>query len=153
VVAVLLTLAVPAVPGVAYVTAGSTAAAPPGCVLTRSGTVPARGYLRDPAGLQAGAFWWQASGDPGRRCAGMVQMWLRYPRRENARWLAGIYRGPVLVGVIADQASVMDAGWHVQQFAFRAAGGTAGTICLAARFGHGQTVRTCADPTAAGGSS
>ena len=101
----------------------------------------------DPAGLEAGNFWWQAGYDGTRICSGVVQMWLRYPRREDAEWLAGIYRGPLLVSVIADKDYVMDAGWHWRQFTIPA--GAAGAVCVAVRLGHGQAARlsrSCADP-------
>jgi hypothetical protein len=142
-----LALAVPLVPSVAYVTAGDPVKGEAGCGGVRSGVIPARGYLADPAGLEAGNFWWQAGYDGARICSGVVQMWLRYPHRENAEWLAGIYRGPVLVSVIADKDYVMDAGWHWRQFTIPA--GAAGTVCVAVRLGHGQAAqlsRSCADP-------
>jgi hypothetical protein len=120
-----------------------------GCAVIRSGFIPARGYLADPAGLEAGNFWWQASDDGSRICSGVVQMWLLYPRRENAEWLAGIYRGPALVTVIADRDYVMSAGWHSRQFAIRPGAGAAGSICVAVRLGRGHTARlarSCTDP-------
>ena len=150
---VLLALAVPAVPAAAYLTAGHPAAQA-GCALTRSGTIPARGPLSDPAGLEAGTFWWQASPHSGSVCTGMVQMWLEYPGAGTAEWQAGIYRGPALVTVIADRVYAMGAGWHAEQFTIPAGASAAGSICLTARFGPGAgAVRTCADPQTAGGSS
>ena len=55
----LLALAVPLVPSVAYVTAAGPVTGEAGCGGARSGVIPARGYLADPAGLEAGNFWWQ----------------------------------------------------------------------------------------------
>jgi len=146
--AMLLVLAMPLIPSVAYVTAGDPAKVAAGCAGVRSGVIPARGYLADPAGLEAGNFWWQAGYDGTRICAGVVQMWLRYPGRENAEWLAGLYRGPLLVSVIADKDYVMNAGWHSRQFTIPA-GASAGSICVGVRLGRGQAAtisRTCADP-------
>lgn len=145
--AVLLALGVPLVPTVAYVSAAGSVKTGPECSAIRSGVIPARGDLADPAGLEAGSFWWQASDRGGRICSGMVQVWLHYPRRENAEWLTGIYRGPDLVAVIADRYYVMDAGWHSRQFAIRPGVSAAGLICVAVRLGRGHTVaRSCTDP-------
>lgn len=144
----LLALAVPLVPGVAYVTASDPAPGAAGCAGARSGIIAARSYLADPAGLEAGKFWWRASDNGGRICSGMVQMWLRYPRRENAEWLAGLYRGSSLVTVIAGSSYVTGAGWHSRQFTIPAGARAAGSICLTARLGHdhpGPLVRSCAD--------
>jgi hypothetical protein len=144
----LLALAVPLVPAAAFVTAGYPAQAGAPCVAVVSGTVPARGYLQDPAGLESGNFWWRASDDGSRICGGIVQMWTDYPRRENAELLAGIYRGPVLVAVIADRDYVMGAGWHSRQFTIGPSTGGR-SICVGVRFGQGATgplVRSCAQP-------
>lgn len=116
-----MALAVPLIPGLAYVTASDPVAAVHACAGTCAGVIPARGYLRDPGGREGGTFWWQARHGGSRICAGMVQMWLHYPHRENAEWRWGIYRRRVLVAVIADRDYVMSAGSHLRQFTICAA--------------------------------
>src|ERR1035441_524148 len=62
-----------------------------GCRGTGYRVIPARGDISDLAATEGGQIWWRASGGSRIVCIATVRMWVNYPERENARWLAGIH--------------------------------------------------------------
>src|ERR1035441_6641040 len=87
-------------------------------------------------------------------CIATVRMWVHYPERENARWLAGIYDHDALRDFIGVRDFNLRAGWYYWDFPV--AGEFPGTdsLCLTAQFGTGphlRAVTSCATPACSSG--
>jgi|GEM_PF-6299178 len=137
--AILLAVAVPLVPSVAYMTAGDPVKQEAG-----GGVRPDAVATRDYLGGLAGNLRRQASDGI---CSGVVQI-LVAPPSPRGRGAAGdSCSGQLLVSVLSGEDYVIVASWQWRRFTVRA--GAAGLPRVAARAGRGQTARpprSCPDP-------
>jgi hypothetical protein len=112
-----------------------------GCRGTGYRVIPARGNISDLAATEGGLIWWRASSRSPIVCIATVRMWVHYPERENARWLAGIYDHGALRDFVGARDFYLRAGWYYWDFPV--AGEFPGTdsLCLTAQFGTGPHLR------------
>jgi hypothetical protein len=112
-----------------------------GCRGTGYRVVPPRGDISDLAGTEGGQIWWRATSPSQIVCTGTVRMWVRYPEREYARWLAGIYDHGALRDFIGARGFTLRAGWYYWDFPVSGEFQGTYSVCLTAQFGTGPRLR------------
>ncbi len=109
-------------PGVSYATASQSSApaastAASGCRGVTPATIPALGFIADPARDQGGHFWWQGSATSAAVCVGTVVEFVRYTATATRTWKVIIYDALHPGGrVAAQQTFTLGRGWYYWSF-------------------------------------
>jgi hypothetical protein len=131
-------------PGVSYATANlsASAAAPAsaasvaapasaGCRGVTPASLPARGFISNPARTQAGHLWWRPS--TAGVCIGTVVEWVRYNATATKTWKVIVYSAQHPNGqVVAQRAFTLARGWYFWGFGVHRAYPGLSAVCLTA---------------------
>lgn len=154
---VVVALAALLVPGIGYAIGGSRAPAAAirpaaeqvrapsrrlvpsmaGCRGLGYGVIPARSNISNPDGTEGGSLRWRTQKNGDLVCSGTVRSWVRYPVRESAHWLIGIYGQHAMSTVIGDAAFTIGPGSYYWDFRVERQFRGLFFLCLIASFGAG----------------
>jgi hypothetical protein len=127
-----------AVPGVSYATASQpgpasqSSPAVAGCRGVTPATIPAVGFITNPARTQGGHLWWRPAGDTGA-CVGTVVEWVQYNTTATKTWRVIAYSAQHPRGqVVAQRTFVLGRGWYWWSFGVHRVFAGLSAVCVSA---------------------